>query len=50
MSYALSEDQIKKRCRELVYQVAYSFYDPPYIIMLHLLLHYEVYASHPTPC
>ncbi|ORY21847.1 hypothetical protein BCR39DRAFT_552714 [Naematelia encephala] len=38
MSTQLSSDEVAKLCQDLVYQVAYAFYDPPYIILLKLLV------------
>ncbi|WWD18054.1 hypothetical protein CI109_102501 [Kwoniella shandongensis] len=38
MSHALTSDEISKLCQALVYQVAYAFYDAPYIIILKLLV------------
>ncbi|KAL7423789.1 hypothetical protein Q5752_001373 [Cryptotrichosporon argae] len=32
-----STDEIVRRCQDLVYKVAYSFYDSPYIILLRVL-------------
>lgn len=40
----LSSDEIQKLCSDLVYQVAYSFYDVPYIIILKMLVQYNVYV------
>ena len=34
----LSSDEVKRRCQDLVYQVAYAFYDAPYIILLRLMV------------
>jgi transcription initiation factor TFIIE subunit alpha len=34
----LTASEVKRRCEELVYKVAYSFYDAPYIIILRLLV------------
>ncbi|WVQ97180.1 hypothetical protein IAU59_004290 [Kwoniella sp. CBS 9459] len=42
MSQQLSSDEIKKLCANLVYQVAYAFYDTPYIIILKLMVHDNV--------
>jgi transcription initiation factor TFIIE subunit alpha len=35
----LSEEGIVAKCHELVYQVGYSFYDAPYILLLNLLVY-----------
>jgi transcription initiation factor TFIIE subunit alpha len=35
----LSEEGIAAKCHELVYQVGYSFYDAPYILLLNLLVY-----------
>lgn len=42
----LSEDGVRQKCQELVYQVAYSFYDAPYIILLNLMVHFGVSVEH----
>ncbi|OCF33261.1 hypothetical protein I316_05002 [Kwoniella heveanensis BCC8398] len=42
MSQQLSSDEIRKLCANLVYQVAYAFYDTPYIIILKLMVHDNV--------
>ena len=34
----LSTDEITRRAQDLVYQVAYAFYDSPYILLLKLLV------------
>jgi transcription initiation factor TFIIE subunit alpha len=38
----LTSDEITKRCQDLVYQVAYAFYDSPYILCLKVLAQLEV--------
>ncbi|TXT08808.1 hypothetical protein VHUM_02936 [Vanrija humicola] len=38
----LTKDEISRRCQDLVYKVAYSFYDSPYIILLRILTHHNV--------
>ncbi|WVR05829.1 hypothetical protein IAU60_002855 [Kwoniella sp. DSM 27419] len=38
MAAQLSSDEINKICADLVYQVAYAFYDTPYIIILKLMV------------
>lgn len=38
----LTKDEIATRCQELVYKVAYSFYDAPYIILLRVLVTHHV--------
>ncbi|WVN85838.1 uncharacterized protein L203_100990 [Cryptococcus depauperatus CBS 7841] len=43
--FHLSSDQIQRLCSNLVYQVAYSFYDAPYIILLKMLVHFHVVAE-----
>jgi transcription initiation factor TFIIE subunit alpha len=54
-SLASSED-IQAYCHDLVYQVAYAFYDAPYIILIKLLVQlgvlvlypsWRIYADHP---
>jgi transcription initiation factor TFIIE subunit alpha len=42
MSAHLSQEQIKRLCEDLVYQVGYAFYDVPYIILLNLMVQIEV--------
>lgn len=42
MAFQLTNDEITIRCQDLVYQVAYAFYDAPYIILLKLLVHVGV--------
>jgi transcription initiation factor TFIIE subunit alpha len=42
MSTHLSQEQIKRLCEDLVYQVGYAFYDVPYIILLNLMVLLEV--------
>lgn len=37
----LSHDDIRKLAHNLVYQVAYAFYDTPYIILIKLLVLHE---------
>ncbi|RXK42455.1 hypothetical protein M231_00009 [Tremella mesenterica] len=39
---APSADEVLGLCRNLVYQVAYAFYDAPYIILLRLMVHLGV--------
>ncbi|WVQ71031.1 hypothetical protein IAR50_000556 [Cryptococcus sp. DSM 104548] len=41
----LSSDEIQKLCSDLVYQVAYSFYDGPYIILFKMMVHFNVMAE-----
>ncbi|TYJ57581.1 hypothetical protein B9479_001663 [Cryptococcus floricola] len=41
----LSSDEIQKLCSDLVYQVAYSFYDGPYIILFKMMVHFNVIAE-----
>lgn len=43
----LSSDDISRLAHDLVYQVAYSFYDTPYILLLKLLVNLGVYAPLP---
>ncbi|WWC86130.1 uncharacterized protein L201_001001 [Kwoniella dendrophila CBS 6074] len=42
MAQHLSTSEINKLCADLVYQVAYSFYDTPYIIILKIMVHDNV--------
>lgn len=42
MSTELSKDEVTKLCQQLVYKVAYAFYDSPYIILLRILVHHNV--------
>lgn len=42
MSSELSTDEVNKLCQDLVYKVAYAFYDSPYIILLRILIHHNV--------
>lgn len=42
MSELHSAEEIQARCHDLVYQVAYAFYDAPYIILLKLLVQLRV--------
>jgi transcription initiation factor TFIIE subunit alpha len=37
-----TDDQITRLCQDLVYQVAYAFYDSPYILLLKLVVHLGV--------
>jgi len=39
----LSTDEIEKLSHNIVHQVAYSFYDRPYILLLKLLITFNVY-------
>jgi transcription initiation factor TFIIE subunit alpha len=41
----LSTDEIEKLSHNIVYQVAYSFYDRPYILLFKLLITFNVYIS-----
>jgi len=41
----LTKDEVTRRCQELVYKVAYGFYDSPYIILLRTLVKYSVSVS-----
>jgi transcription initiation factor TFIIE subunit alpha len=38
MSSLVSSEDIQAYCHDLVYQVAYAFYDTPYIILIKLLV------------
>lgn len=38
----LTKDEVSRRCQDLVYKVAYSFYDSPYIILLRILVEESV--------
>ncbi|WWC58518.1 uncharacterized protein I303_101061 [Kwoniella dejecticola CBS 10117] len=42
MAQHLSSSEINKLCADLVYQVAYAFYDTPYIIILKMMVHDNV--------
>ena len=42
---AWSSDEVLRRSQDLVYQVAYAFYDTPYILLLKLLVQLGVYAG-----
>ncbi|WVQ62312.1 uncharacterized protein L199_000451 [Kwoniella botswanensis] len=42
MAQPLSSSEINKLCANLVYQVAYAFYDTPYIIILKMMIHDNV--------
>ncbi|WRT64034.1 uncharacterized protein IL334_000961 [Kwoniella shivajii] len=42
MARNLSSDEIKKICANLVYQVAYAFYDTSYIVILKMMVHDNV--------
>ena len=42
---SLSADDINRLCQDLVYQVAYAFYDTPYILLLKLLVNLGVYVG-----
>ncbi|WVW82174.1 hypothetical protein I302_104180 [Kwoniella bestiolae CBS 10118] len=42
MAQPLSSSEINKLCANLVYQVAYAFYDTPYIIILKMMVHDNV--------
>lgn len=42
MAERLSAEELNKLCNSLVLQVAYAFYDAPYIILFKLLLGLEV--------
>ncbi|WWC66463.1 uncharacterized protein I206_100365 [Kwoniella pini CBS 10737] len=42
MAQPLSSNEINKLCANLVYQVAYAFYDTPYIIILKMMVHDNV--------
>jgi len=44
----LSTDEIEKLSHNIVYQVAYSFYDRPYILLFKLLITFNVYDP-PAP-
>lgn len=41
----LSQDEVTRLCQDLVYKVAYAFYDSPYIIMLRFLISEKVYVD-----
>ncbi|KAK4685439.1 transcription initiation factor TFIIE subunit alpha, partial [Tremellales sp. Uapishka_1] len=41
----LSEEETRRRIQDLVYHVAYSFYDAPYIILLKLLVQHDVMSE-----
>lgn len=45
MNELVSSEDIQARCHDLVYQVAYAFYDTPYIILLKLLVLHRVYVQ-----
>ncbi|ORX34188.1 hypothetical protein BD324DRAFT_637017 [Kockovaella imperatae] len=47
MADTLSSDQIQRYCHDLVYQVAYTFYDSPYILIFKLLVTLGVTAERP---
>lgn len=40
----LTKNEVTHRCKDLVYKVAYAFYDSPYIIMLRVLVNQSVYV------
>lgn len=42
MSSHLTQEQVKRLCEDLVYQVGYAFYDVPYIVLLNLMVQFEV--------
>ena len=44
----ISPEEAQKLAQDLVYQVAYAFYDVPYIILLKLVILREVYARYTT--
>jgi hypothetical protein len=44
MSSLVSSEDIQAYCHDLVYQVAYAFYDTPYIILIKLLVQLGVYV------
>ena len=47
MSSLVSSEDIQAYCHDLVYQVAYAFYDAPYIILIKLLVQLGVCVSIP---
>jgi transcription initiation factor TFIIE subunit alpha len=44
MSSLVSSEDIQAYCHDLVYQVAYAFYDTPYIILIKLLVQLGVFV------
>jgi len=48
MSSLVSSEDIQAYCHDLVYQVAYAFYDTPYIILIKLLVQLGVFVRSPV--
>jgi len=48
MSSLVSSEDVQAYCHDLVYQVAYAFYDTPYIILIKLLVQLGVFVCSPV--